>query len=171
MDMSTVKILLVTVLTAVVGGCIIGVLWGKHTVKKITLNRKPLLSPRERLVYLGMLVLGAACIALGVFLPSTAGSTVDSGGEVMVGEDMLPGAWGDYIENPGAADEPPAGDDAEAGETGSGEDQAAEPGDDTEGGDGDTGDAQGEDTAETAGDGGVAVARPGSGGGAVIVVR
>jgi len=170
MDMSTVKILLVTVLTAVVGGCIIGVLWGKHTVKKITLNRKPLLSSRERLVYLGMLVLGAACIALGVFLPSTAGSTVDSGGEVMVGEDMLPGAWGDYIENPGAADEPPAGDDAEAGETGSGEDQAAEPGDDTEGGDGDTGDAQGEDTAETAGDG-VAAAGPGSGGGAVIVVR
>lgn len=64
--MATWKILLITLLAAVLLGCIIGVAVGKHQVKKNRAGYKPLLSRKERILYAVCIVGGAACIAFGL---------------------------------------------------------------------------------------------------------
>lgn len=67
--MSTlIKVLIITLLLALVGGCIIGVVLGKRAVKKSMGEIKPVLSTKERIIYSIVFVLGAACICIGVFL-------------------------------------------------------------------------------------------------------
>lgn len=80
-DMEILKVLLITLLAAVGGGCLIGVLSGKHAVKKAFNKSKPLLSIKERIIYAGLLAGGAACILAGIFLvsPGGEGDLIDPG--------------------------------------------------------------------------------------------
>lgn len=60
------KLLLITLLSAVVLGCVFGVLLGKYQVKKLAGNYRPLLNVKERIVYGACILLGAGCIAVGL---------------------------------------------------------------------------------------------------------
>lgn len=66
--METWKILLITLLPAVVLGCVIGIVSGKHQAKKAAGRVKPLLNKRERLIYSLCVLLGTACILFGIFV-------------------------------------------------------------------------------------------------------
>lgn len=92
--MDIIKILLITLLAAVGGGCIIGIVSGKHAVKKAMSGSKPLLSKKELAIYLGLFLAGAACIAFGVlWLPNT--------GQDMMGSGEMDGMYEDgMMENP-----------------------------------------------------------------------
>lgn len=61
------KLILITLLSAVVLGCIIGVVVGKHQLKKMSGNYRPLLNNKERIIYGACVLLGAACLAVGLF--------------------------------------------------------------------------------------------------------
>lgn len=88
--METWKILLITLLAAVAIGSIIGVLVGKHQVKKAQSGRKPLLSVKERIIFSALILAGVACILVGNFytLPSQNEGVID-GDEMINGDELL----------------------------------------------------------------------------------
>lgn len=93
-----VKILLLTVLPAVVIACIVGVVAGKHQVKKANNQVRRVLSTRQRIVYTLSILVGIACVATGIFYkPADA---VDVGGMGDMGEMGM----GDYGEMGGFED-------------------------------------------------------------------
>lgn len=110
--MVTWKLLLITLLSAVVLGCVIGVLTGKHQIKKARGGYKPLLSVRERIIYSLCIVMGAVCVLVGVFyLPGAEaqeqGMAMYPGMEGQLSPDgMDPGAEGEL--DPGAQADPSA---------------------------------------------------------------
>lgn len=195
--MATWQMLLITLLVAVVLGCIIGVLVGKHQVKKLSGNYKPILSVPERIIFAVCVVAGVVCISLGLFYTPGGEQNIQDGMNPGMQEGMVPG--GDMEMNPGevmpegeiqprgeegeipesgASESEPPESEAASGETAEGEatDEAAEAaeGEDTE---------ATEDTAvfEAAGNGGTATAEAAprsapsvrvrsSGGGGVVVV-
>lgn len=59
------KLLILTILVAVLLGCTVGVLIGKHQLKKQRPDYKALLTNKERIIYFACILLGAACIAIG----------------------------------------------------------------------------------------------------------
>ncbi|MCL2033560.1 MAG: hypothetical protein FWG94_02385 [Oscillospiraceae bacterium] len=65
--MATWNIILLAILAAVVLGSVGGVVIGKYLVKREKSNRKPVLSKRERIIYLACIALGTAFILFGVF--------------------------------------------------------------------------------------------------------
>lgn len=68
--MAVWKIILLSILTAVVLGSVGGVLIGKYLVKRAKSNKKPVLSRKERILYLACIALGTASILFGVFYKS-----------------------------------------------------------------------------------------------------
>lgn len=93
--METWKLLLITLLSAVLLGCIVGVLSGKHQLKRQREDYRPLLSLKERLVYTACILLGITCIVFGVrYNTPDDGVSMDGGmGMGMEGE-MTPGMDG-----------------------------------------------------------------------------
>jgi hypothetical protein len=89
--METWKILLITLLSAVVLGCIIGVVSGRQQVKKLKGMSRALLTSKERMVYGALVLFGAACIAVGIFVVPNLGAA-DAG---MMDEGMRPGGMFD----------------------------------------------------------------------------
>ncbi|MDR2933210.1 MAG: hypothetical protein LBV27_08905, partial [Oscillospiraceae bacterium] len=85
--METWKILLITILSAVVLGCIIGVIIGKYQVKRAQSDRKPLLSVKERVIYFLCMALGAGCILFGVLytFPSSQNPDMTDPGNMIDG--------------------------------------------------------------------------------------
>ncbi|GHU79030.1 hypothetical protein FACS1894191_0920 [Clostridia bacterium] len=65
--METWKILVITIASAVVLGCIIGVIVGKHQLKKAQSGYSPILSLKEKIVYFLCFAVGAGCVLIGVF--------------------------------------------------------------------------------------------------------
>lgn len=100
--MDTVKLLLITVLPALLLGCIVGIVTGKHRVKKLNNQLHPVLTTRQRIVYSVSIALGVACILTGIFYnPQPAMD--DMGMEGMYGgEDMYGDMYGEM--DPGLAD-------------------------------------------------------------------
>ncbi len=104
--MAIVKVVLLTVLVTVGVGCVVGVYLGKQAVKKVSNQSKPLLTPKERIVYASMMAAGVACILLGVFLVPRL--TTNQTNTDMMGQEefmMQQGAWeqgqmGAEAENP-----------------------------------------------------------------------
>lgn len=83
--METWKLLLITLLSAVVLGCVIGIVTGKQQLKRARGNYRPLLSVKERIIYTLCLVAGGICIAAGLhFLSSGEDAAVglENGGDV-----------------------------------------------------------------------------------------
>lgn len=76
--MGIVKILLLTVLPAIVLGCIIGIIAGKHQVKKANNQVRRVLSNTQRIVYSVSILVGVACVITG-FMYKPAGSAIDAG--------------------------------------------------------------------------------------------
>lgn len=78
--METWKILLITVASAVVLGCILGVIIGKHQAKKARGDYKPLLSLKEKIIYFLCFAVGTGCVLLGIFytFPSSSPNIVNS---------------------------------------------------------------------------------------------
>lgn len=84
--METWKLLLITVLSAVALGCIIGIVTGKQMVKRSRDGYKSLLSRKERVVYTACMVVGAGLILAGVYLvPGGNGGAGDLPGDMMNG--------------------------------------------------------------------------------------
>jgi hypothetical protein len=63
------QLLLIAAAAAVVIGVLIGIIMGKYQLKKASGHYKPLLSLKQRLVYLSLFLLGAGCVLFGVFYP------------------------------------------------------------------------------------------------------
>ena len=70
--MSAWLILFLVLLAAVIIGCIAGVLIGKHQVKRETSS--PVLSFRQRIVFLSCILLGIGCILGGNYLDRRSAS-------------------------------------------------------------------------------------------------
>ena len=90
--MEALRYLLITLLCAGVLGAVFGVIMGKHLVKKAKYGSKPLLKPKERLIYIGCVALGVVCICVGLFFqfpgaepPVFDGEAVMDGGGATAG--------------------------------------------------------------------------------------
>lgn len=99
--METWKLLLITLLSAVLIGCIIGVLVGKHQLKKKREDYRPLLSIKERIIYTLCILLGIACIAVGVRY-NTSDDNLAADGEMGMEGEMMPGIEGGMMGEEGA---------------------------------------------------------------------
>lgn len=111
------KLLLITLLAAVVLGCLAGVLLGRHQLKKLSGNYRPLLSTKERVIYLACILLGAGCIAFGLLYTSPATQVDDAtgeSGEVQQEDGMNAGMGADVYTQEDAGLQAEAGADAEA---------------------------------------------------------
>ena len=64
------KLFLITVVSAIVVGCIAGILVGKYLVNRTNTSRRSLFTPKQRLVLLSCLGAGILTIVLGILLPS-----------------------------------------------------------------------------------------------------
>jgi hypothetical protein len=105
--METWKLLLVTLLSAVVLGCVVGVITGKRLVKKARGGYQPLLTAKERVVYSLLVIFGAACVAVGVFVVPSVGGLDEAmvydefgnpmPGGMMEGENLLVGDMVDGV--------------------------------------------------------------------------
>jgi len=87
--METWKIIGITVVSAVVLGCIIGAVIGKYQLKKAQSDYKPLLSFKEKLVYFTCFALGAGLVLFGVFYDFSTGN--EYGDMVNVGDIQVDG--------------------------------------------------------------------------------
>ena len=65
--MAVWNIILLAILAAVVLGSVGGVIIGKYLVKRAKSNRKPILTKKERAIYLACIALGTAFILFGMF--------------------------------------------------------------------------------------------------------
>jgi hypothetical protein len=88
------QILLIAIAVAVIAGILVGVNVGKHQLKKASGHYKPLLSLKQRLVYISLFALGAACVLFGVFYDFSASQEVPDSG--ILDEGVIdPGLMGD----------------------------------------------------------------------------
>lgn len=100
--METWKILLISLSSVIVAGCVGGVVIGKHLVKRARNGARKLLSTKERIVYASCLALGAALILFGIFFKFPAAQNPDmTGGMDMLEEGAVDG--GDFVEGKGIA--------------------------------------------------------------------
>ena len=65
--MDIARLLLITLLSAIVLACIIGVAVGKYQVKKAAGQLRPLLTTRERIIYAASATIGVICLLVGIF--------------------------------------------------------------------------------------------------------
>ena len=65
--MAILRMLFMTVVPAVVLACVIGLLVGRHQVKKAAGQLKPLLTQKERIIYAPSITIGVICLAVGIF--------------------------------------------------------------------------------------------------------
>lgn len=84
--METYKLLLLTLLAAVLLGCGVGVFLGKYQLKIRKPNYKPLLSKKEKILYSVSVFLGAVCIAVGALYSPPRQLPPDGMGEMAVGD-------------------------------------------------------------------------------------
>ena len=64
--MEIVKLLLLTLLPAVVLGCLVGIFAGKHKVKKEAGQIRSILNTRQRILYSVSILVGISCILFGI---------------------------------------------------------------------------------------------------------
>ncbi len=106
--MEIVKLLLLTLLPAVVLGCLVGVFAGRHKVKKEAGQIRSILNTRQRVLYSVSILVGISCILFGILytpkqdmgdMGMDSGFYDDSG---MMEPDMNePAAEVGLLENPG----------------------------------------------------------------------
>jgi len=70
--MDIVRLLLLTVLPVVALACVVGVVVGRHQVKKAAGQLNPILSSRERIVYATSILLGVVFLLVGIFYQPVA---------------------------------------------------------------------------------------------------
>ena len=68
--MQILKLVAITLLSALALGCIFGVIIGKHQLKKMRGESRALLSKKERIVYTACMLLGIGAMAFGIFYTS-----------------------------------------------------------------------------------------------------
>jgi hypothetical protein len=96
------QILLIAIAIAAVMGVVVGMIVGKYQLKKASGQYKPLLTLKQRIVYLALFALGAGCVLFGVFYDFSAPAEMDSA-VAAEGEGMIdPG----LIEDNGTIDAP-----------------------------------------------------------------
>ena len=101
--METWKILGITIISAIVLGCVGGMVIGKHQIKKMSGNFRPLLSIRERIIYSACILLGAGFILFGVFYDFPSRQNLENEQFITGGEEGIwrEGMVVDGMENPG----------------------------------------------------------------------
>ncbi|MDR2909731.1 MAG: hypothetical protein LBU86_07600 [Oscillospiraceae bacterium] len=176
--MESLKLLLLIVLPAIVVACIVGVVFGKHQIKKENGRLRPVLGKKERIVYSASMALGVVLLLVG-FLYNPAPDDgmagmdgMDPYGDMgMEGGDMTGLPNGDIMAMPegeiitGEPDpalnveatgeeEPVAGDEAPPaeGESEDGEEPEAEAESESEGGEDEASSSEESTTAETVDD-------------------
>lgn len=130
------KLMLIFIAAAIVLGVIIGVMVGKYQVKRASSDYKPLLSLKERIIYVIVFAVGAGCLLFGVFYTFPTSQNPGIVDEGMMNPGMEDGVRGenpdgtaDIPEGGGKTEEPPATDGKNAGvDTNLDEDAAAEDG-------------------------------------------
>ena len=75
--METVRLLLLTLLPALVLACIVGLVVGRYQVKKAQGQLKSVFSPRQWVCFAASIALGVACILVGIFYHPNAGTQWD----------------------------------------------------------------------------------------------
>lgn len=86
--MAVWKIVLIALLVASAVAAIAGVVLGKHLVKRSQNAVRPLFSPKERIIYSGVLFAGAVLIVLGIFIPRALEPKADENGMMNPGIGM-----------------------------------------------------------------------------------
>jgi len=71
--MDIVKLLLLTVLPALVLACIVGLIVGRYQVKKAQGELKSVFSPKQWMAFATSIALGVVCILVGIFYHPSAG--------------------------------------------------------------------------------------------------
>jgi len=65
--MNIVKLLLLTLLPAVVLGCLVGIFVGKYKIKKESGQIRSILNTRQRILYSASILIGICCILFAIF--------------------------------------------------------------------------------------------------------
>jgi ABC-type proline/glycine betaine transport system permease subunit len=105
------QILLIAIAIAAVLGVVVGVIVGKYQLKRASGHYKPLLTLKQRLVYLALFALGAGCVLFGVFFDFSApaadpDSSIAYEGEGAINPGVMGGVDSGIIDAPVAVVEP-----------------------------------------------------------------